>query len=73
MEREIARWSYWLGVVCGVLAMLWRGLIALGLPLTGITTLGNYVAPMTLYKGAVLFLLAGIATANYTWLKRQTP
>jgi len=73
MERHIAAWSYWLGVTCAVLALLWRALNTLGLRLTEIPVRVFAIAPMTLFKGAVLLLLTGVATANYVWLKRQMP
>ncbi len=69
MERHIASWSYWLGVACAAVAVLWRAVNALGLGLSQMVTRGNPVAYMTFYKGALLFLLAGVATANYIWIK----
>jgi hypothetical protein len=67
MEKYILRWSYWLGVMSFVVAIVWRVLnVALGKPLgfAGLT----YMSP---YKGALLFLSAAIATACYAWFKTQ--
>lgn len=67
MEKYILRWSYWLGVVSFVVAIVWRVLaVALGKPLgfAGLTY-------MSAYKGAVLLWSAAIATACYTWFKTQ--
>jgi hypothetical protein len=47
-------------------------LAALGLGLSQITICGNPFAYMPVYKGAVLFLLIRIATANYAWLRGRT-
>jgi hypothetical protein len=67
MEKYILRWSYWLGVISFVVAIVWRALkVVLGkdLGFAGLT----YMTP---YKGALLLLLATIATACYTWFKTQ--
>jgi ABC-type microcin C transport system permease subunit YejB len=56
-------------VACAAVALLWRALNALGLGLSQIITRGNPVVYMTFYKGALLFLLAAVATANYIWIK----
>ena len=34
METHIARWSYWLGLLCAAVAMLWRVLVTLSLGLS---------------------------------------
>lgn len=49
--------------------MLWRVLVTLGL---GLSLRGNPLAYRTVYKAAVLFLLIGIAAANYAWLRGRT-
>ncbi len=73
MEGQIARWSYWLGVACAAVALLWRVLSTLSAGLSQINMRGTPVAYMTFYKGAFLFLLTGVATANYIWFKSRTP
>ncbi len=67
MEQHIARWSYWLGVACVAMALLWRVLNILGLG--PVATRGNPIAYMSFFKGALLFLLTAVATANYIWFK----
>ncbi len=44
MERQIARWAYWLGVVCLVISFVWRVVQLWVGPVRGIN-----LAPMTLY------------------------
>jgi hypothetical protein len=67
MEKYILRWSYWLGVISFVVAIVWRVVVvAVGKPLGfgGITY-------MSFYKGALLLLLMAIATACCAWFKAQ--
>jgi hypothetical protein len=68
MERHIARWAYWLGVVCLVISFVWRVVQLWVGPVRGIN-----LAPMTLYKGSLLFFVAAIATSTSTWMKSQGP
>jgi hypothetical protein len=68
MERDIVRYSYWLGVALMVAALVWRGVNAFGLQSSVMT-----VSYMTLYKGALIFFLAAIATTSYAWVKTQKP
>ncbi len=68
MEKLIARWSYWLGITSFAIAILWRGLNALGFwrPLS--MAPGASLWYMSFYKGALLFLLTTVASAGYAWL-----
>jgi hypothetical protein len=50
MERHIARWAYWLGVVCLVISFVWRAVKLWVGPIRGID-----LAPMTLYKPLCYF------------------
>ncbi|HEV8384381.1 MAG TPA: hypothetical protein VGQ11_05870 [Candidatus Acidoferrales bacterium] len=70
MEKKILQYSYWLGLLCGVIAVIWRAANAAGF------FLGNVVPGVTIYyqsffKGAVLFLLTAVATEAYMAGKRQ--
>jgi hypothetical protein len=67
MEKYILRWSYWLGVISVVVAIVWRVLIvAVGKPLG----FGG-LAYMSAYKGALLLLSVAVATTCYAWFKTQ--
>ena len=60
MEKHIARWTYWLGTACLVIAVIWRvsGIFVAPTPAFG-------VWPLSFYKGALVFFLAAIASASY--------
>ena len=68
MQRHIARWTYWLGVICLVLSFVWRVVTLWVGPVRGIG-----FAPMTLYKASLLLFVAAIATSTYTWMKSHRP
>jgi hypothetical protein len=71
MEKHIMRWSYWLGIVCVLLAMVARILNILGLSTMLLQTRGNPLSFRTFVNGALLFLITSIATAGFVWFKRQ--
>jgi hypothetical protein len=70
MERKILQYSYWLGVVCVVVAIVWRGCNALGFFLANVVP-GITVSYQSFLKGAVLLLLTAIATQAYSAGSRQ--
>ena len=59
MEKHILQGSYWLGLGCSALAMLWRVLEMVKVTPEGFGSL-KYT---TLYKGGLLFLVISLATA----------
>jgi uncharacterized membrane protein len=67
MEKHIAQWSYWLGLACSLLAMIWKGLDVLNVMPAGFGAL-RY---MTLYKGGLLFLVIAVATSSFVAAKSQ--
>jgi predicted membrane channel-forming protein YqfA (hemolysin III family) len=71
MEKHILRWSYWLGVISAVVALIWRGINAIvGLHPAGVAIVpGQTVWYMSFYKAALLFLLMAVASANYAWIR----
>lgn len=72
MEKMIARSSYWLGIACMVIAIIWKGVnIFRALPAPAGAT-----GPLThqaFLHGSIMFLVATIATACYVWLNSQKP
>jgi hypothetical protein len=68
MERLIARFSYWMGLVCVVMAVCLRGLNLIGILRPSHLEAGITIWYMSFFKGALLFLLLAIAAANYAWL-----
>ncbi len=67
MEKQIVQVSYWLGLASSLIAVAWKGLVALHAAPEAIGGL-KY---MTFYKGGLLFLLISIAAAGCAWLKSQ--
>jgi hypothetical protein len=71
MKKHIIRYSFWLGVLSVLLALLTRALNILGVSLSTISTRGAPIAYRTFLDGAQLFFLTAIATASYVWFKAQ--
>ena len=65
MEKRIVTWSYWLGMLSVLMALVLRFLNMLGLVRTTIIEQGRTLWYMSFYKGALLFFLVAIATASY--------
>ena len=66
MEKQLVEWGYWGGLASAAIAILIRLLGAAGvaLPLPG------NITHMSFVKGAVLFLLISVASANLAWAKK---
>ena len=65
MEKKIAQYSYWLGVACVVVALVWRAVNSMGyFPNANVPGVGIYY--MSFYKGGLIFLLVCIATRAYS-------
>lgn len=73
MERNIVHWTYWLGIVSLVIALLWRVFNALGLWLPMYIKQGETVYYMSFYKASLLFFVAAIASSSYAVFKSQKP
>jgi hypothetical protein len=63
MEKILLKVSYWLGVVCIVLAILSKALNAVGVNAM-LNTRGNDIGYHTFIIGTVIFFLMAIATAS---------
>ena len=64
VEKHLVRWSYWLGIACALVALIWRGLVAVGIP-ERITYADRAIGYAGFFNGALLFLLIATATASY--------
>ena len=71
MKKHIIRYSFWMGVLSVLLALLTRTLNILGVSLATISTRGTQISYRTFLDGAQLFFLTAIATASYVWFKSQ--
>ena len=66
MEKHIIQASYWLGLVCSVIGLVWKGLEILKVLPESYGTLMY----STVYKGGLLFLVIAIATASCAAAKK---
>ena len=73
MEKLIARWSYWLGFVCLVIAVIWRTLNAFGMWMPLNVTPGHTIWYLSFFHASILFFGTTVATACYAWLNAQKP
>ena len=69
MEKYILKASYWLGVVCAVLAIVMRLSNALGFEFVRFSTRGNGIDFHSLLDAALLFLFIAIASSGYAIFK----
>ena len=68
MGKHIIRWSYWLGALSAVLALLARALNVLGIKFLSFSTRGNAISYHTFLDGAIFLFVISIATTNYVGL-----
>ena len=54
-----------------MIALLLRGLNAIGMLLPSVVKEGQTIWYMSFFKAALLFFLIAIATANYVWVHAQ--
>lgn len=75
MEKQLVRWTFLLGMLCMVIAIVWRGLNALGAGFYGTQPvpplLGQSIWYMSFYKAALLFFIASIAAGGYASSQRS--
>lgn len=63
MEKQISVISYWLGLICTALAVIFRVFIALGVSLPQVGAAGGVaISYVSFLHGALLFLLLAIAS-----------
>jgi hypothetical protein len=67
MGKMIFQLTYWLGILCVVLAIAIRGLAVVGVnfAIRGTVTYGSF------YRGALLLMVVAIASACYSVLENQ--
>jgi len=71
MVKYIAIGSYWLGVVCALVAVVARICDALGIAFVHILTRGNNIDFRSFLDAGLLFLFIAIASANYEWFQSR--
>jgi hypothetical protein len=71
MVKYIATGSYWLGVVCALVAVVGRLSDALGVAFVRILNKGNTIDVHSFLDAGFLFLFIAIASANFEWLQSR--
>ncbi|HVP43391.1 MAG TPA: hypothetical protein VMS96_08150 [Terriglobales bacterium] len=69
MHRQIARYSYWIGVVCVVIDVVWRIVEAIWVQAPGPI---HGVWRETFRNAAIVFLMLSVASVAHAWLLQQT-
>ena len=72
MEKLIARSSYWLGIACFVIAVIWR-IATVFRSVQPPAATGAPIQPGSMMHASILFLVTSIATACYSWINSQKP
>ena len=72
MEKLIASWTYWLGIACLVIAVIWK-IVNVFRSWQSSATTGGPIGHSAFMHGSILFLVATVATACYAWLNSQKP
>lgn len=73
MEKYILKVSYWLGVICAVLAIVMRVSSSLGFEMVTLNTRGHAIDYHSLLDGALLFLFIAMASALYAISQSREP
>ena len=71
MEKQIVTGSYWLGLLCSLIALGLRSLNIFGILTPTVLQQGRTHWYMSFYKGALLFFLIAIATASYASVRGE--
>ncbi|MFZ0520723.1 MAG: hypothetical protein WAL95_06845 [Candidatus Acidiferrales bacterium] len=71
MEKYILKVSYWVGVVCAVLAIVARVSSSLGFEMVTLNTRGHAIDYHSLLDAALLFLFVAMASAGYASFKSR--
>jgi uncharacterized membrane protein YbjE (DUF340 family) len=70
MEKQLSALGYWLGLICTVLALIFRAFTALDVILPHMGAPGGHaISYMSFLHGAVLFFLLAIAS----WCRTAKP
>ena len=71
MEKQISRWSYFLGVAGVVVAIGWRLLALFRLAPKGLTSTAHTLTYHTVMEGALVMLMITIATGSHLFSKKS--
>jgi hypothetical protein len=71
VEKQMVTLSYWVGLLCSLLALGLRFLNIFGILSPRVVQQGKTLWYMSFYRGALLFFLIAIATASYAWVRGE--
>jgi len=72
MEKLLCTAAYWIGVISTVLALITRGLTAIGVFVFPLTSPGKIpLSYRSFLDGAMLFFVMAIASSVAMWVKAQ--
>jgi hypothetical protein len=71
MEKYILMVSYWLGILCAVLAIVARISSSLGYEMVTLNARGHAIDYHSLLDAALLFLFVAMASAGYASFKSR--
>ncbi len=72
MDRQICRWSYWMGIASSVIAIVWRLGNALSFLPNSLIRHEMDISYLSLLHLGFLFFIITKATACYSWSNSQT-
>ena len=72
MEKLVMRLSYWLCLLCAVLAIVTRCLEALNVSATLFAGRPSAIGYHSFMDGVILFFMICVATACSAWVKRES-
>ena len=72
MEKQVMRLSYWLCLLCAVLAIVTRCLEALSVSATLFAGHPNAIGYHSFLDGVILFFMICVATACSAWVKKDS-
>ena len=71
MEKYILKVSYWLGIICAIVAIVMRASSSLGFEFVQLNTRGHSIDYHSLLDAALLFLFIAMASAGYASFKSR--
>ena len=64
MDKQMVKWTYWLGLACAAIALVIRCLQVLGFYVSDYLPMWIRIGYMSFYKAAFLLFAVAIATAT---------
>jgi len=71
VQKLIVTASYWLGLLCTLIAVVLRALNIFGILTATVVQHGRNIWFLMFFRGAILLFLIAIATACYAWMRGE--